>query len=323
VPARREPSQGPGTLAADSLARIEAGDIPPEAVRRLAGLRESGGLFTSDLSAADFALCHQLGLRPLAQVMGSSIYQVGYQQSVGWMGPGAGAVFPGAGLVTELDTLTDAWNEVRERALGRLAREAQEVGADAVVGVDVRAGAREFGDSSMSSGVIEYSVVGTAVQRDGTRDASNRDRRGRGTHDRQIVLTELSVADYTKLLNAGIEPAGIVGWSSVCFSMFSYSTAMRAQPGLLGGGESFELREFTQAIYAARERVMERLGRQAQALDASGIVGVRIDHSISRQDLGLSGGSGLIVTFHAIGTAVHDSAYTKPPGPKPTIDLTG
>jgi uncharacterized protein YbjQ (UPF0145 family) len=318
VPAERESSQDAGALAADSLARIEAGDIPPEAERRLAGLRESDGSFTSDLSTADFALCHQLGLRPLAQVMGSSIYQVGYQQSVGWMGPGAGAAFPGGGLVTELDTLTDGWNEARERALGRLAREAQEVGADAVIGVDVRADARDLGESSMSSGAIEYSVIGTAVRRGGTRDPTTRERRAKGTHERQMVLTELTVADYAKLLNADIEPAGIVGWSSVCFSMFSYTTAMRS--GVLGVGESFELREFTQAIYAARERVMERVGGQAQALEASGIVGVRINHSISR--LGQSGGNGLVVTFHAIGTAVHDTAGTTPSAPKPTIDLT-
>ena len=323
APTQREPSRGAGTTAADSLARIEAGDIPREAERRLAGLRESGGSFTSDLSTADFALCHQLGLRPLAQVMGSSIYQVGYQQSVGWMGPGAGAVFPAAGVVTELDTLTNAWNEARQRALHRLAREAQEVGADAVIGVDVRAGARDFGESSMSSGAIEYSVVGTAVRRERASDPTNRDRRAIGTHERELVLTELTVADYTKLLNADVEVAGIVGWSSVCFSMFSYSTAVRAQSGLLAGGESFELREFTQAIYAARERVMERLGRQAQALGASGIVGVRINHSISRQALGQSAGSGLVVTFHAIGTAIHDTAGTKPAAPKPTIDLTG
>ena len=67
----------------ESLARIERGGITLAAERRLSELREHGGLFTSDLSINGWALCHQLGLRPLSQVMGSSIYQMGYQSSWG------------------------------------------------------------------------------------------------------------------------------------------------------------------------------------------------------------------------------------------------
>jgi len=292
----------------DSLARIEAGGIPLAAEQRLAGIRDTGGSFTSDLSMSDYALCRQVGLRPLAQVMGSSIYQVGYPQSLGWIGPGR-VVLPA--MVTEIDTLTDAWNEARERALGRLAREALLVGADAVVGVSVSAEASDWSDS-MTSGVIEYSVIGTAVARN----------RGPGLRDGHPVLTELSVADYAKLLGAGIEPAGIVAWSSVCYSTYSYTTAMRAQPiGFMQGVESFELTEFTEAIYAARERVMVRLGTQAHALGAGGIVGVRMPHTISRQALGQPNVSGLLVTLHAIGTAIDDASRAQPAVPKPTIDL--
>jgi hypothetical protein len=49
---------------AESLARIEQGGIPLAAEAGLHELGERGGSFTSDLSVADFALCHQLGLRP-------------------------------------------------------------------------------------------------------------------------------------------------------------------------------------------------------------------------------------------------------------------
>jgi uncharacterized protein YbjQ (UPF0145 family) len=254
--------------------------------------------------------------------MGSSIYQVGYQQSVGWMGPSRRIEVAG-GLVTALDTLSDAWNEARTRALGRLAREAQIVGADAVVGVDLRADASNWADS-MSSGVIQYSVIGTAVRREDAAAGVHGSGRAKHQSDRRPVLTELTVADYAKLVSADIEPLGIVGWSSVFYSAYGFGTAIRAQPGLLTTGqESFELREFTQAIYAAREQVMERMGAQAQSSGATGIVGVRISHNMNRQALGgQAGGSGLVVTFHAIGTAVHDTAATRPAAPKPTIDLT-
>ena len=125
---RRAPDAEPGEVSgagssrvADaeqqaSLERIEAGGIPLAAERRLRELGEHGGCYTSDLSVADFALCHQLGLRPLAQVMGSSIYQVGYQNTPWPMSAG--------GFMFELNFLSDAWNEVRRRALNRLALEA-------------------------------------------------------------------------------------------------------------------------------------------------------------------------------------------------------
>jgi uncharacterized protein YbjQ (UPF0145 family) len=320
----------------DSLARIEAGGIPAAAERRLGELRQSGGSFTSDLSTADFALCHQLGLRPLSQVMGSSIYQVGYQGTgFGWRrGQYAGAGYsPGfrsqmaatGGMIWELEMISEAWNEARERALGRLAREAQEVGADAVVGVDVRAEAQNYGESSMSSGVIEYSVIGTAVRRADTAargaDAARGDARSLA-RERAPVLTELTVADYAKLLGAGVEPAGIVGWSAVFFSTYLFGGPLISQSGPFAGGvESYELREFTQAIYAGREQVMARMGGEAQAMGASGIVGVRISHTIGRAGAGESNRAGLIATFHALGTAVDDTAAAQPQPPTPTLDL--
>ena len=135
----------------ESLERVESGGIPVAAERRLRELGEHGGAFTSDLSVADFALCHQLGLRPLAQVMGSSIYQVGYQNTPWPMSAG--------GFMFELNFLSDAWNEVRRRALNRLALEAGHVGADAVVGVELRTGAHDWAENS-----IEYVVIGTAVR---------------------------------------------------------------------------------------------------------------------------------------------------------------
>ena len=56
-------------------------------------MRESGGSpFTSDLSVSEFALMHAIGARPLAQVMGSSIYHVGWQQRPGSWGMQIGAI---------------------------------------------------------------------------------------------------------------------------------------------------------------------------------------------------------------------------------------
>jgi uncharacterized protein YbjQ (UPF0145 family) len=299
-----------------SLARIEAGGIPIAAERRLRELRgtrgEDGGRgvsFTSDLSVNGFALCHQLGLTPLSQVMGSSIYQMGYQSAWGQMQGGYGG-----GAMIELDTLSQALNEVRERALHRLAEEAHQIGADAVVGVETRAGESELGGGGGQL-ALEHMVLGTAVRR---KDARSE----------QPVMTELSVADYALLLRAGIEPAGIVAWSSVFFSSYAYR-GMLGAGGTMTSMQPYELSEFTQALYNARERTMGQINRQAAALGASGVVGVRIGHTIRPHTLssGMGGGfgaselRGMMVTFNAVGTAIRQHADAEIQAPKPVVDL--
>jgi uncharacterized protein YbjQ (UPF0145 family) len=285
----------------ESLARIEQGGIPLSAVRRLSQLRERGRSFTSELSVGGFALCDQLGLRVLSQVMGSSVYQMGYQSSWGPMELG------GPGLV-ELDTLSEALNEVRGRALVRMAEEARHVGADLVIGVNTRATESEQSGSL----VLEHRAVGTAV-------GDGRDRGG------SPVLTELSVADYAKLRSAGYEPLGIVAWSSVFFASYAFAGMLGAPgQGMLGGVQNYELREFTQAVYGARETVMSRISDQAASLGAAGVVGVKIAHTVQRRQLGGMAGreaSGVMVTFEAIGTAIHEHGGATPLVPEPVIDL--
>jgi uncharacterized protein YbjQ (UPF0145 family) len=306
--------ESPDAEQQESLQRIEQGGITVAAERRLSELREHGGLFTSDLSVNGWAISHQLGLRPLSQVMGSSIYQMGYQGAWGqgeWGGVG------GMGLaqtyMVELDTLSRALNEVRTRALGRLAEEAMHVGADAVVEVDTRAS-----ESSLETGrtTLEHTVFGTAVSRNNSRE-DGRHRSG------GPVLTELSVADFSKLVRGGFEPLGIVAWSSVFFASYNYGPGLGGGM-MMGGMQNFELREFTRAFYNARETVMAKLNAQASALGASGIVGVRIGHRAVRHELQGMGRerSGLMVTFNAIGTAISQTEETTLNPPETTIDLT-
>jgi uncharacterized protein YbjQ (UPF0145 family) len=302
---------------AESLARIEAGGIPLSAERRLSELSERGGSFTSDLSVNGFALCHQLGLTPLSQVMGSSIYQMGYQGA--W-----GATSFGGSALVELDSLSQALNEVRGRALNRLAEEARHVGADAVVGVETRAGESDLGGGGGQL-ALEQMVLGTAVRR---KDRSS----GIAQRTEHPVMTELSVADYALLLRAGIEPAGIVAWSSVFFASYAYSGMLGGGPGMMSSMQPYELSEFTQALYSARERTMGQITQQASALGASGVVGVRIGHTIQPRTLnagmgGAIGGfggrelRGMMITFNAIGTAIHQHADAEIQAPEPVVDL--
>jgi uncharacterized protein YbjQ (UPF0145 family) len=317
----QEPPESPSEEREQELSqeRIERGGITVAAERRLSELREHGGLFTSDLSINGWALCHQLGLRPLSQVMGSSIYQMGYQSSWGQL---EGGYDPTGANMFELNTLSQALNEVRSRALGRLAEEAEHVGADAVVEVNTRAGESNL-ETGSGAVTLEHTVFGTAVSR-GERASGGGQRGGS-----RPVLTELSVADFSKLVRAGFEPLGIVAWSSVFFASYAYGTGLLGA-GMAGGGmmmggmQNFELSAFTRAFYNARESVMAELNAQATALGASGVVGVRIGHRAVRHEMqGMNRKiGGLMVTFNAIGTAIRQSEEASVYPPETTIDLT-
>ncbi len=285
-----------------SLRRVQEGGIPLSAERRLRELRDGGGSFTSDLSVSAFALCHQLGLEVVSQVMGSSIYQMGYQ-GLGFQG--GWAVPMGGSILTEMPIISEAWNEARRLALNRLELEAKHAGADAVVGVELRTGSHDWAAES-----IEYVVLGTAVRRQGAPPSA------------QPVMTELSVSDYANLARAGIEPVGIVAWTSVFFA--AYENNWILEPNRLNPAQNYELREFTAGVYSAREQTMERLGLQAQQLGASGIVGVRIGHTVDRQDVGAGNRQrgGVIITFDAIGTAVRETAAASFQAPQTTVDLS-
>jgi uncharacterized protein YbjQ (UPF0145 family) len=253
--------------AAD-IARVEAGGIPLAAEQRLKELGAGETAFTSELSVAGFALSRLEEVRPVCQVMGSSVYKVGWQ-NYPW------GSFWGGGAATELRQLTDAWNDARGRALGRLEREAEMAGCHAVIGVTFEQNAHDF-----LSDEIEIVVRGTAVHLP-ERSAGDRP-----------VLSDLSLADYTLLRRAGYAPVGVVAASSVWYIVPTWQT-QRLTTGWQRFQPNQELRDFTQGLYYAREMAIGRATSDAEALGAHGMVGVSIDEHV-----------GLIVTFHVIGTAI-------------------
>jgi uncharacterized protein YbjQ (UPF0145 family) len=278
----REGQQAAAAEQAASLAALERGELPLRAQQRLGEIGKTGArLFTSDLSVDEFALAHAIGLRPLAQVMGSSIYHVGWQQRPGGWGMQMGAISQ------ELTVVSEAWNAARLRAFARLEQEAKLVGADAVVGVRLTVGSHDW-----AVGAIEYVVVGTAMRIDG------------GERAERPALTDLSGQDYWKLWQAGHRPLGVVGASTVHYIVPGWST-QQAQSGFYAGWANQELGDFTRGVYDARETALGRMTAEARHHGATGVVGVTIAHHIERREAG--GGSGrhdLVVTFHVLGTAI-------------------
>jgi uncharacterized protein YbjQ (UPF0145 family) len=264
---------------AASLAALERGELPLRAQERLGEIGNAGGgFFTSDLSVGEFALVDAIGLQPLAQVMGSSVYHVGWQQRPGAFGMQMG------GISQELTVVSQAWNTARLRAFARLEQEAKLVGADAVVGVRLTVGRHDW-----AAGAIEYVAVGTAV-------------RSRGAeHTERPALTDLSGQDYWKLWQAGHRPLGVVGASTVHYVIPGFAT-QQAQSGFSASWVNQELKDFTRGVYDARETALGRMTAEAEKQGAAGVVGVSIRHEIEQREAG--GRRDLLVTFHVLGTAI-------------------
>jgi uncharacterized protein YbjQ (UPF0145 family) len=238
----REARSRAQTEQAASLDALAHGGLPLRAQQRLGEIgKVASGFFTSDLSVDEFALVHALGLRPISQVMGSSIYHVGWQQQ-----PGSFGGWQPGGVSQELTVVSEAWNTARLRAFARLEQEAKLVGADAVVGVHVTKGQHDW-----AAGAIEYVAVGTAVRAKGAEPGE------------RLALTDLSGQDIWKLWQAGYRPLGVVGASTVHYVVSGWSTQQAS--GYWSSWANQELRDFTRGVYDARETALGRMRRARSA----------------------------------------------------------
>ena len=248
---------------------VAAADLPAEAIARLHQLEGAGGrapLFTSDLSVNEFLLIEDAGFEPLGLVVGSSIYHVGIQV-VRWTAS------------QELDILTRAMYHARELAMTRMEAEAEELGADGIVGVRLDIQFYEWGKN-----LAEFMAIGTAVRhREG---GSWRTPKGRP------FTSDLSGQDFWTLLHTGQRPVALVMGN--CVYHVAHRRMLRALSQTM---RNVELPNFTEALYTARELAMERMQYEAQQVESEGVVGVQIiekNHVWGHH----------AIEFFAIGTAV-------------------
>src|SRR5713226_4341945 len=118
---------------------LEMGGLPLQAKRRLSEEVEAGHpLFSSDLSTNEFLLARNKGYTPLSQVMGSSIYHMGWQyvRSYSWNTS-----------ASELTTVSNAHQHAAQLALGRLEQEAALLKAHGVIGVRLTTRDYEWGQN--------------------------------------------------------------------------------------------------------------------------------------------------------------------------------
>ena len=124
-----------------------------------------------------------------------------------------------------------------------------------------------------------------------------------------LFTSDLSVNEFLLVKEVGFDPVGLVLGSSIYHVGFQMGRWTKNQ----------ELDVLTQAMYRARELAMARMEEEADALDADGIIGVRLE--VSRHEWGAS-----LAEFMAIGTAVvaqNGQSHRTAAGKPFTSDLSG
>lgn len=279
---------------------LEAGGLPLQAQRRLSEEVQAGHpLFTSDLSVKEFSLVRNQGYTPLSQVMGSSIYQVGWQFT---------RTFSWNTTAYEMTNVSNAHQHAAQLALGRLEQEAALLRAHGVIGVRLNTKDYEWGQN-----LLEYTAIGTAVRLENT------------PLPPRPFLSDLSGQEFWTLLQAGYYPDGVVtGFCSYYVSLGSQAT--RQLNSWFGGGwTNQEIVPFSQGLYTARSLAMDRLLNMSRRLNAIGVVGMHIysNRRVIEQESNETKYMDFSVQFSAVGTAI--TALRKDhviPAPQPTLTFT-
>jgi uncharacterized protein YbjQ (UPF0145 family) len=278
---------------ARSAEAVRQGGLPLRARRRIWEMNQAQRpLVTSTLGPAETLVAGMTGLEPVSQVMGSSVYHVGFgNYRSSWTGG-------------ELQNLTVAYEQARSRALSRMQQEAALLHAHAVVDVRFERRGYEWADE-----LVEFTAVGTAVRL-----------RGAPPTD-QPALTLLTTGQLWKLHHAGYWPVGIAIGN--CFWYEPHADCASE-----GSWFSQELPAHTRAATTSRDLAVERFRGFAHHFNAHGVVGVKVvryarDHEWETEN---NNRTTVHTAFHIemvlMGTAVvRRGDAAPPPRPKLVVDL--
>jgi len=290
-------SVDPAKLARDQASQesIQAGGLPLNAVDRLSEqakrAREGKPFFTSDLSPNELLLTMQCGFEPLGQVMGSCVYQVGWQYV-----PTSQWVYASG----EMQVLSASQIEARNLAFSRLRQEVKLLGGDGVVGVRFTRQESNFGNST-----IEFMAVGTAVRRVGAPPLAP---------GAEPFVSNLSGQDHWLLRQRGYAPLGFVFGTCAWYQYPDWRSA-----NAMMSWSNAELGSLSQGLYTAREIAMTRLESETRRLHATGVVGVTFESHIEvmaqQAQTANQNQGGFVMHCTAWGTAIG-------PDPNPTAPAT-
>jgi uncharacterized protein YbjQ (UPF0145 family) len=237
-------------------------------VSRLPGRADAKGpsMTSTNFSADEWLLVGNAGYEPCGLLAGVAVFHIGL-----------------VGVLTgnkEVLPLSGALLDAREIATRKLEAQAKRSGADGVVGVRLSI---EMLDSK--SHLARFIAIGSGIRR----------KRGVTSSVEPAVvpfLSALSGQEFAILVIGGYLPVGMV--MGVCVFHIA-----RMRPASWFGTtfRSVELPGYTNALYEARELAMTRLQKEAELVDADGVVGVQVTE---RPHVWGS----RVIEFFVIGTAI-------------------
>jgi uncharacterized protein YbjQ (UPF0145 family) len=219
--------------------------------------------FSSSANGQELYCQMDAGYQPVRFAFGNVAYSIGV----------------GGGLLGSLKSLargeikefSDAFNLTRHLALSRIAGEARAAGANSVVGIETRI--------MPYQGVQEMVMIGTAAHNPALPPEFSQN----------PVTSDLTCEEMWNLTQMGFIPLKLVMGTAV------YSLGFVG--GLTAALKSFsrgEINELTTLIYEAREHAIGLIRREAEAIGAEDVVGIKTHiHEL-----------GSMIEFMAIGTAI-------------------
>jgi uncharacterized protein YbjQ (UPF0145 family) len=208
----------------------------------------------------------------------------------------------------EVTAIGQAMRAARKLAVRRMRNQADELGAEGVVGVRLSVEHHRWRGGHV---VARFIAVGTAIAFDPTHAPPALANAPSLRLSRGPFTSDLAGQDFVTLLRAGYRPISIALGNCV------YEVSATALRGLWAAG-NVEIGEYTQAFMNARETAMQDLERDLEAdfpkgsQDAAiGVVGMTVEEQAHAGEMNL-------IEFTAVGTAV---THTRPDDPRRASEL--
>lgn len=176
-------------------------------------------------------------------------------------------------------SLVDRRQKIMESALTRLKKNAADIGADGVIGVEVL-------NEQLEKTVWKCSVTGTAVS--GIVSEKKK----------QPIVCTLTAQEYWALQQHGFHPVGLAYGVSTYFQKSHERVERKVAQNC-----NIERADFTRGLYAARKYALAALSKEAVKLNADGVIAI---HTTAEQTLSREFGitHGMLIEFKALGTAI-------------------
>jgi uncharacterized protein YbjQ (UPF0145 family) len=236
--------------------------VLPQAARDRVFRIQGGSTWGSTLSTDEFVAVCGAGFKPVGQVFGAGVYNIGYVGAFGCAG-GWSSSDPGpARALTRVSgegglgvrPLVQALYEARHAVIDRMTADCAALGGHGVVGVSLTSG--EF-----PLGGLEFQAMGTAV------------RGARASAPPHPFSSDLSGQDFAKLIHAGWVPVGVALGISIGArhdDQQTYSTTAR-------GARNAEVDGYSELVNMARHDARVQLAADVARMGADGVVVSSID----------------------------------------------